>query len=57
MSQMNKQEIIEALMEEEATVAIPPSFLICSGCGCRSPTFTSETDGEQWFSAHECGDQ
>tara|TARA_R100001510_G_C7641012_1_gene198653 strand:- start:142 stop:306 length:165 start_codon:yes stop_codon:yes gene_type:complete len=54
---MNKQEIIEALMEEEATVAIPPSFLICSGCGCRSPTFTSETDGEQWFSAHECGDQ
>tara|TARA_R110002020_G_scaffold83406_4_gene207597 strand:- start:241 stop:408 length:168 start_codon:yes stop_codon:yes gene_type:complete len=54
---MNKQQIIEALMEEKKEATIDPCFLICSGCGEQSPVFTIETKGEQWFSLHECGEQ
>tara|TARA_R100000742_G_C4251158_1_gene69479 strand:+ start:216 stop:389 length:174 start_codon:yes stop_codon:yes gene_type:complete len=51
---LSLEEIKEALIAEEKESTIDPSFLICSGCGQQSPVFTKETDGEQWFSVHEC---
>ena len=38
------KEMMAALIEEEKE----------SNCKECSPTFTKETDGEQWFSIHEC---
>tara|TARA_R110002020_G_scaffold200338_2_gene402483 strand:- start:748 stop:951 length:204 start_codon:yes stop_codon:yes gene_type:complete len=51
---LNMKEIMEALIEEERESKVSPFTYTCSGCKECSPTFTKETDGEQWFSTHEC---
>ena len=48
------KEIMAALIEEEKESKVSPFTYTCSNCKECSPTFTKETDGEQWFSIHEC---
>lgn len=47
------KEMMAALIEEEKESKVSPYQINCS-CGKQSPVYTKETDGEQWFSIHEC---
>ncbi len=51
---LSMKEIMEALIEEERESKVSPFTYTCSHCKECSPTFTKETDAEQWFSIHEC---
>jgi|LULW01.1.fsa_nt_gb lysyl-tRNA synthetase class I len=51
---LSMEEIMAALIEEEKESKVSPFTYTCSNCKECSPTFTKETDGEQWFSIHEC---
>ena len=53
-NKLSMKEIMEALIEEERESKVSPFTYTCSHCKECSPTFTKETDAEQWFSIHEC---
>ena len=51
---LSLEQMKAALIAEQNEGHISPYQINCS-CGKQSPVYTKETDGEQWFTLHECG--